>query len=72
MKTIKLNKELFDYTVIEKCIKDYVEIAAIQLTVTNDSYTVSIQNCCYDEQETAYEFENYVIEYTFRSQKQCL
>ena len=69
---IKLNKELFNSQDIERCIEDYIEIADINYDVKGNYYIVDILKSCYGGKETAQEFENYVIERTFRSHKKCL
>lgn len=71
MITIKLNKNLFDISNIERCIEDYADIAIMKYEEIDGYYVVDILNSCYEEKETAQEFENYVIERTFRSQKIC-
>lgn len=72
MITIKLNKELFNKAEIERCIEDYTDIAILKYSEKDSYYVVDILSSCYEEKETAQEFENYVIERTFRSQKICL
>ena len=71
MITIKLNKDLFDINNIERCIEDYADIAIMKYAEKEGYYVVDILSSCYEEKETAREFENYVIERTFRSQKIC-
>ena len=66
MIAIRLNKELFHESVVMQCIRDYRALADFSVEESKDAFFVSLRGCRYDERETAKEFENYLIEQTYR------
>lgn len=71
MTVIKLNKELYSLVNIESCIKDYNGLARFEISEESEGWILSISECLYSESDTAREFENYLIEVTYRSQLTC-
>ncbi|MBR6407862.1 MAG: HxsD-like protein [Clostridia bacterium] len=57
---------------IEKSIHDFSSLAIFDILDKADSYYIKMSEPKFDEKQTAGEFENYLIDLTFRSMKSCL
>ena len=62
MKEIRLNKELYIIEDIYETIKAFSSIAVFAIVERENCYFCCIKNSIYDEEETASEFENYLID----------
>lgn len=58
---LRLTKELFTRTMIDKAIHDYSGYAKITVAETETHYLCHLSESVYDIQTTASEFENYLI-----------
>lgn len=66
MITLKLNKELYSYENLRYCCKDYSKLAKIEIECDLQYWVLNFWDCRYDETETIKEYENYLIEHTYR------
>ena len=64
MSKISINKNIFDKQILITAIEEYKYIATITVEETSDYFNLQFDNCEYDEEETAKEFENYLIDLT--------
>lgn len=62
MKTVKLNSLIYDKNAILSGIRAYADLCYIELNRTNKYFICTFLDCKYDEDITAAEFENYVID----------
>lgn len=62
MKTVKLNKEIYEKDMVKSAIKAYRGLCDVNLCSSKDYYICIFKNCRYDENLTTAEFENYVID----------
>lgn len=67
MINLKLNKEIYPYESLQHSCKDYAELAKIKIEDNQQYWILSFSDCRYDKAETAKEYENYLIELTYRS-----
>lgn len=67
MINLKLNKEIYPYESLQHSCKDYSELAKIKIENDSKYWILCFSDCRYDEAETAKEYENYLIELTYRS-----
>lgn len=61
---MKLNKGLYNESIIKQAIRDYRSIALIELSEDHSFYYLQFNECKYDEERTVREFENYLIDLT--------
>lgn len=71
MSRITFAKELFCLENINVCCNDFKDYAVCIVSDIDNSYVVELSECRFDESETIKEFENYLIELTFRSMNKC-
>lgn len=62
MQTLKLHKDIFDKQVIESAREAYRSIASIQINEDPSHWLCTFHDCAFDDEKTAREFENYVID----------
>ena len=61
MTNLRLNKELFALEQITFALKAYQSIAKIELSDDSNYWQCCFADCKYGEEQTALEFENYLI-----------
>lgn len=61
MTNLRLNKELFALEPITDALSAYQNIAKIELTDDSNYWQCCFAECKYGEEQTALEFENYLI-----------
>lgn len=66
MINLKLNKEIYLYESLQHSCKDYSELAKIKIEDDSQYWILSFSDCWYDDAETVKEYENYLIELTYR------
>ena len=69
MRELNLSKELYSEKDINNAISVFLHLADFKVSDGSRSFIVTINNCKYTEEETAAEFENYLIELTYGSMK---
>lgn len=62
MKTVKLNREIYNEKTVISAIDAYKDLCSIELTESEKYFDCCFENCKYDEALTACEFENYLID----------
>lgn len=67
MINLKLNKEIYPLKSLQQACKDYSKLTKIKVENFLQYWILSFSDCQYDEVETAKEYENYLIELTYRS-----
>ena len=68
MKTVKLHNEIYSQNAVLAAISAYKELCSVELSMTNHYYVCTFENCKYEENLTAAEFENYTIDFMNCSQ----
>lgn len=61
MTNLRLNKELFAWEPIAAALNAYQSIAKIELSDDSNYWRCCFTGCKYGEEQTALEFENYLI-----------
>ena len=61
MKTIRFNPEIYPLRVVLAAAEAYKGLAEIAVSDNSSGITVTLQNCRYEENRTAHEFDNYII-----------
>ena len=61
MTNLRLNKELFALEQLTYALKAYQSIAKIELSDDSNYWQCCFADCKYGEEQTALEFENYLI-----------
>lgn len=59
---LKLNNTIYSSNSVKHAIKDYKEIAVIEMKEDTGYFLIEFKNCLYDEKQTEKEFLNYVID----------
>lgn len=62
MKILLLNSAIYDEARIIDAVSAYKDLADIKVVKRGDYWECRFRHCLYDEQETAWEFENYIID----------
>ena len=62
MTQLQLHKNIYRYTIIARAVRDYSELADIEVKETDFYWIVSFSLCRFDEEITRREFENYLID----------
>lgn len=62
MNKLKLNTNIFTKDYIERAVCAYKNICKIEITECGDYIFCEFTDCIYDKDETAKEFENYIID----------
>lgn len=61
MTHLRLNKELFGLEPLTAALNAYQSIAKVELSDDSNYWQCSFTECKYGEEQTALEFENYLI-----------
>jgi hypothetical protein len=62
MMMLRLKKEIYDCKLIKEAITEYSGLTDIKYSDATDSWICTFANCKYEEAETIFEFENYLID----------
>ena len=66
------HKELFSLMIINKTITAFAHLADISFNETDSHWKVHFENCKFDIEKTASEFENYLIQLEFMESKRVV
>ena len=69
MSDLKLKKELFSLTKIFQSVNAFSEIADISVSEEADVYNCKFCACVYDKDDTIREFENYLIDLSYKNRQ---
>ena len=61
MKTLRLNKKVYQEDSVRLTITAYKDYAQFSLKESPDAWELAFSDCKYDEDRTVKEFENYLI-----------
>ena len=69
MNELRLKKELYSMPNIRQSILAFSELATISVLENDDAYICTISKCRYDIEETVGEFENYLIDLSYKNRR---
>lgn len=62
MKRIELNKSIYNTGLVTQAIEAFDNLCKIKIVENGNYIECEFSNCVYDEDTTAKEFENYIID----------
>ena len=69
MNELRLKKELYSMPNIRQSILAFSDIATISVFERDETYICTISECRYDIEETVGEFENYLIDLSYKNRR---
>lgn len=69
MNELRLKKELYSMPNIRQSILAFSDIATISVFEKDETYICTISECRYDIEETVGEFENYLIDLSYKNRR---
>ena len=69
MNELRLKKELYSIPNIRQSILAFSELATISVLEKDEVYICTISECRYDIEETVSEFENYLIDLSYKNRR---
>ena len=70
MNKLRLSREIYSEKILQQGICDYQGLAQITYLTDDDHYIVTFADCQYATDVTIHEFEDYLIELTYKM-RQC-
>ena len=67
MNEIMLKKELFRFSNIQQSIVAFSDLCIITVYEQDNAYLCTFTGCKYDTEETVREFENYLIDLSYKN-----
>lgn len=69
MNELRLKKELYSMPNIRQSILAFSDTATISVFEKDETYICTISECRYDIEETVGEFENYLIDLSYKNRR---
>ena len=69
MNELRLKNELYSMPNIRQSILAFSDIATISVFEKDEAYICTISECRYDIEETVGEFENYLIDLSYKNRR---
>lgn len=69
MNDLTLKKELFQLTNIEQTIDAFADLCTVLVSEQENTYICVFLDCRYDYENTVKEFENYLIDLSYKNRK---
>lgn len=69
MTELKLSKIIYEHENIKEAVDDFSTMAYFKVTEFDEYYLISISDSKYPEERTVKEFENYLIDLTYKRRK---